>query len=69
MDKSRQTSIETKSIGSVTFEVLGNDQTDTVMSSMSKGMYFKSASRWLVLLSFEHSPSPLTSTLIDAIPL
>ncbi len=69
MDKSRQTWIEAKSIGNVAFEVLAKDQTAAVMSSLSKGIYIKSASRWLVLLSFERYCSPLTITFKETRPL
>ncbi len=69
MHKSGQLSIEAKSIGSIAFEVLSKDQAAVVMSSISRGIYIKSSSRWLVFVSFECFRSPLAITLKEALPL
>ena len=69
MHKSRRLSIETKSIGNIAIEVLAEDQAASVISSISRGIYIKSSSRWLVFISHEGFRSPLTITLKEAIPL
>ena len=69
MHKSRQLLIEAKSIGSIAIDVLSKDQAGLVISSISRGIYIKSASRWLIFISCESFRSPLTITLKEAIPL
>ena len=69
MHKSAQFSIEAKCIGSIALEVLSKDQDALVMSNISKGIFIKSSSRWLIFISFDNCNSPLTLTLGEPIPL
>jgi len=69
MYKSENISIEAKSIGSIALEVLRKDQDALVMSNISRGIFVKSSSRWLIFISFDDFNSPLTLTLGEAIPL
>ena len=58
MHKSAQFSIEAKSIGSIALEVLSKDQDAVVMSKISKGIFVKSSSRWLIFIDCLNIANP-----------
>jgi hypothetical protein len=69
MPESVQFFIEARSIGSIAYKVLSNDQAASIMSNISRGIFIKSSSRWLVFISFDDFCSPLTITLKSGISL
>lgn len=69
MKNSSQQIFNAKSIGSVALEALSKDQDALVFGKTSKGVYIKTASRWLVFLSFDHFRGPLTITFREANPV
>jgi len=68
MLESGQFLINARSIGSIAFEVLSEDQPARVMGVSSNGLFIQSTSKWLVFVSFDHFRSPLTITLQETIP-
>lgn len=57
----------TTNIGYLAFEALSNSQEVSVLGVISKGLFLRSTSRWLIFLSFEKYCSPFTINLQETI--
>ncbi len=58
-----------KTIGSIAHQQLTSDQTGSIMGVTSKGIFVKTAHRWVIFLSHEKDRGPLTVNVLGEILL
>ena len=63
--EARSLEYHAKSIGHIAFRALSEDQVMSILGTTSKGIFIRTADRWIVFVSFEPYPSPLTITIAE----
>jgi hypothetical protein len=66
MQRSDQRYVQAISIGNIAWDSLSTDQEGKVLGMTSRGMFIKTADKWLKFLSLEHYRGPLTINLPPA---
>jgi hypothetical protein len=61
--EARSLKYHANSIGHIAFQALSEDQVMSILGTTSKGIFIRTAGRWIVFVSFEPYRSPLTITI------